>query len=220
MAPTHGIHQTAEKYRSEGYDVVLMPSAGQLPPFAAGHDVDLLARKTDENVLVRVKADRKALESDHALLRLAEAMAAQPDWRLDLVVLNEAPPAERLAPEATESPVETIQQSLARAEQLADTGDWSVASILSWSAFEAAMRHAGRSAGIEVRSGGPVYLLRALYSRGLLDRSEVDHLDQALKVRNALVHGFTIPTLDPATARYVVRLARKLLAQNGQKQPA
>src|SRR5207253_3082188 len=54
----------AETYRAEGYQVTLRPGPGDLPPFAAGFRIDLLAAKGTERVLVQVKVDREELQKD------------------------------------------------------------------------------------------------------------------------------------------------------------
>src|SRR6266849_1205714 len=82
------IAEVAEQYHSEGYEVTLHPNDTQVPSFAAGMNLDLLATKNGEHVLVQVKETREDLQNDPAGIRNAEVINAQPGWRLDLFVLN------------------------------------------------------------------------------------------------------------------------------------
>jgi Holliday junction resolvase-like predicted endonuclease len=216
----NALAQVAEQYRAEGYRVLVHPGAGDLPPFAEGHNVDLVAQNDDEKVLVQVKARRGDLRDAPDALQLAERVSSQPGWRFDVVVLNLGGPAYTVVPEAAEPPAETIEQSLAHAERMSRAGELQVSCVLSWAALEAAMRHAARAAGIEVTNAASPYLLRALYAEGLLQREEFDHLNDTMKIRNALVHGMVVPTIDPAVPRQVVSVARKLLSEDGAKPAA
>src|SRR5690348_16007155 len=42
------IERIADRYRDEGYDVIVHPRADQVPPFAAGFELDLLATRGNE----------------------------------------------------------------------------------------------------------------------------------------------------------------------------
>jgi hypothetical protein len=74
------------------------------------------------------------------------------------------------------------------------------------------MRYAVKRTGLPLESSSPAYLLRSLYSDGLLDREEFERLDEAMKTRNAVVQGLSLPSLSPTTPGYVARVARKLLS--------
>jgi hypothetical protein len=139
---------------------------------------------------------------------------------LDLIVLKGEDAADEVSADAAEPPVGEIEQSLSHAEDMSRTGALPLSCVMSWAALEAAMRHAARAAGIAVKSTAPSFLLRALYAQGLLLRSDFDQLNQAIRVRNAVVHGLRLPAIDPALPPYVASIARKLLAENGQKPAA
>jgi hypothetical protein len=209
------VAQVAEKYRREGYQVIPHPEPDQVPPFAQGHEIDLVAFRDGEKVLVEVKVSREDLQKDAQLLQMAEAVNGQPGWRLDLVVLNADAPAYQVSPDALEPRAEDIRRNLDQAEHLVKTKGLPVAVVMSWAALEAAMRLAARRTGIEPGNGAPSFLLGALYAQGPLHREEFDRLNEAMKVRNALVHGMTVSAIDPSLPQYIIAVARRLLSQNG-----
>jgi len=211
--------QIGEQYRAEGYDVFLRPQASQIPAFAAGFGVDILAARGEQKVLVQVKETMADLENDTTTARIAEVTERQPGWRFDLVVLHRNPDDEKMANEAAEPPVEHLLKSLDSAERAARTGDFASSFLIAWSSFEAAMRRAARDAGIRVGRYSPEFLLQSLYSNGLLERDEFDKLEKNLVIRNAVVHGLEVPNVDAALPLQVAGAARKLLALNGHEQP-
>ena len=79
------------------------------------------------------------------------------------------------------------------------------------------MRRAARASGIALQSISAPFLLRTLYSNGLLERNEFDQLNGYLGLRNAVMHGLGSPDMDAAPPLYVASAARKLLAEAGQE---
>lgn len=211
------IENVAEQYRSEGYQVTVQPKASQVPSFAAGLPVDLLATKGGEQVLVQVKESAEELRKDPETVRIADAVKAQPGWRFDVVVLSGDSANEKLARQAAEPSIDVILRNLEYAERSAQTGDYASSFIIAWGSLEAAMRRAARASGIELQNISPLFLLRTLYSNGLLEREELDRLDGYLRFRNAVVHGLEAPRIDMAPTLYVAAAARKLLEGVGQE---
>jgi len=206
------VEQVAEKYQAEGYTITLHPGRGKLPSFAADFGVDFLAIKGDEHVAVQVKASRDELRKDPDTLKMAEVINAQPGWRFDLVVINAETPKEQFTAEATEPTLDEIQRNLDYAEKAIATGDLDYPFLISWGSLEAAMRNAARSNGLEVKTYTPSSLLRVLYSNGLLERDEFDWLNRTMKIRNAAVHGMSLPRLDPNIVQYLIAVARNLIS--------
>jgi uncharacterized protein YutE (UPF0331/DUF86 family) len=122
-----------------------------------------------------------------------------------------------LAREAPEPSIDAILRNLEHAERTAHSGEYSTSFIIAWASLEAAMRRAARAAGIEIQSISPRFLLRALYSSGLLERKEFDRLNGYLRFRNAVVHGLEEPRMDAVPTQDVVSAARALLEGVGQE---
>lgn len=211
------IENIAGRYRSEGYQVTIRPKVGQVPSFASALSVDLLATKDDEHVLVQVKESTEDLRKDPETVRIAEAINAQAGWRFDVVVLSGDSPTEKLVREAPEPSIDAILRNLEYAERSAQAADHATSFIIAWASLEAAMRRAARASGLELQNISPLFLLRTLYSNGLLEREELDRLNSYLRFRNAVVHGLETPRIDAVPTLYVVSAARKLLEGVGQE---
>ena len=75
------VQTLAEEYGGQGYEVIVEPSQAQLPPFLAGYSPDLLLRKSDESMVVEVKA-RKSLGKDSQARELAGLLRNRPGLEL------------------------------------------------------------------------------------------------------------------------------------------
>jgi hypothetical protein len=102
--------RVAQRYRDEGYQVVVRPFGEQIPPFIAGFQPDLIAIRGNEGVIVEIKINRMDLSRDHQISRLAEIVNARPGWRLDLVVLEPETTVEKAPQEAAEPSDEQLAQ--------------------------------------------------------------------------------------------------------------
>lgn len=210
------LQQVAKSYEDEGYTVVIAPQPGQLPPFAAGYEVHLLAAKGDQGVLVAVERNRKEFAAKPAIRDLADVTNRQPGWRFDLVILEAEPAEVRSLQGATEPTPEQIDQRLREAEELLKAGTTTAACVVAWGAFEAAMRrvvHEGYGAM-------PNVLLRRLYASGYISREDFSLLDEGHKVSTQVVHGFVPARLDERLVTETLRAARHLLGQDQQPEPA
>ena len=52
------LERVAEPYRDEGYEVIVRPRGDQVPSFAAGLELDLIATRGTEGVIVVIKRNR------------------------------------------------------------------------------------------------------------------------------------------------------------------
>jgi uncharacterized protein YutE (UPF0331/DUF86 family) len=203
------LERTAKPYRDEGYEVIVRPRGDQVPPFAAGFALDLIATRGNEGVIVVVKRNRIDLSRDPAVLRLAEIVDAQPRWRLDLVVLEGVTALEKAALDAAEPSDEQLAQILRTADELNDRGYSPSACVMAWGGLEAAMRRLQDEERPYGRTA--TELMQTLYSNGFLTREQFDRLWEAHKIRDQVVHGLIPPEVDPELVRYVVEAAKSLM---------
>lgn len=204
------LERVAEQYREEGYGVVIRPTGGQLPAFAAGFGADLIATRGHENALVRVKMTRTDLAADPTVAAQASVVNEQPGWRFDLVILRKDDPFSRLARHATEPSVGQIEETLHGAERLADAGFLPAALVQAWAGLEAVLRRAGRGAepGMPPIGGE---LLAGHYGSGSLSKEEYTALKQSFQARGEIVHGFAHGSISAEALTGVVEAARRLL---------
>lgn len=204
------LRQLADGYRTEGYQVTVHPRPDDLPAFVADWQPDILARRGDHGVLVLVRKHRDDLAAIPDLTRRADAVQAQPGWRLDVVILEGEDPLDRILRQAAEPTPEQIHQRLDRAAASAAAGQLDLACLSAWAALEAAMRQTRDRAGLNGRAR-PDSLLTTLYSNGYLSREELHQLREASRVQTQLAHGFVPRAFDPDLVTEVIRVARKLV---------
>src|SRR5579883_686575 len=216
------LDRLAALYKSKGYEVIVRPGPGELPPFANDFKVEILGRRGAEGVLVAVKKNREEMAADKELARYADVTRKQTDWRFDFAILEGEEPRARDIKGAKELPDEDVRNSLADAEKLVGSGFVRPALVTAWAGFEAAMRRrlrvSGENTGWAVL---PRQILADLYSAGVLSFEEFPRLGQIYRLRNETVHGFASPNLEASAVRFLADTARRLLDEaEPAKQPA
>jgi hypothetical protein len=205
------IEAYAKDLKNLAYVVLTHPDQDQLPSFASFFDnIDIVATKEGEGVLVQVKQSRMDLKKDPNSARLAEVVKKQRGWRFDLVVLDDYDVIETIPVEAKEPTVREIQNRAEYADAIAEKGDTMPAFLMAWATLEAAMRHVAADAKIAVSTNSPSTLLRILYSNGLLPKEEFDQLNQTLQIRNAAVHGKEV-NIDRPVIAYLTAVITRLM---------
>lgn len=206
--------EIADRYRREGYDVVVTPGPGQIPDFLAGFRPDLLATRGEQGVVVEVKLRRLDLADDPQITRLAEVLDARPGWRLDTIVLEPETSLEGAAQGGVEPSDSELQQMLDTADELAANGYAPYACVVAWAGLEAAMRRLRDEVELYGRST-PNELMTTLYGKGFLSREQFLRLRHAQQIRNRIVHGLVPQTVDTGTVRYLTDTVRNLV-EGGQ----
>ncbi len=181
------IAKVAEDYRRRGYHVEVDPNGTSLPDFLGGFRPDLIARNTDESVVVEVKVGTRTSVAER-LREVAERVNRQPGWRFSLVFVSPDQPDQ--ISEVQPAPLSLLEQRAANAETLLQSGQTEGAFLLFWSALEGLLRLLGHRAQLPLESLPPSTLIRELYSAGELDMGQFESLMRVLPIRNRLVHGF------------------------------
>jgi hypothetical protein len=212
------LNYVADRYRSLGFNVVLRPGPNDLPPFAQDFRVEILATGTDANVLASVKASALELEADPNVSRYAELTGKQPGWRFDLMILGPENGLPKVDRHATEPSEDDIRKTLDEAERMLQAGFLTSSLIAAWGALEAAMRrrirvdHGEAGWGTTART-----LLNELYSSGAISTSVLRNLEELYQERNAIVHGFSAPSIEPKAVQFLRETTLRLLTES---QPA
>ena len=96
--------------------------------------------------------------------------------------------------DAREASEEEIAKALVDATKLAESGYRAQAVLAAWAAMESAMRHRLGSLGSQAGYGTPpMSLLNELISRGIISHSDFRDLEGLSRLRNIIVHGFSVP---------------------------
>jgi uncharacterized protein YutE (UPF0331/DUF86 family) len=178
------LDRIAQRYRDEGYGVIVRPNGDQIPPFVAGFQPDLIAVRGHEGVIVEIKLTRSGLAKDSQMIEKASQDALEPSD-------------------------EQLAEILEAAEQMAEKGYTPYAYVVAWGGLEAAMRRVRDEAELYGRTT-PAELMRILYGNGFLNREQFERLREAYKIRTQVVHGLVPSRVDPALVGFVTATARYL----------
>ena len=203
----HTVQQVANMYRERGYTVEIEPVPGNLPPFLQGYHPDLIARGSNESVVVEVKVGTRSSAAE-TLRNVAERVSREPGWRFSLVFVD---PSTKEWFEHQSPPIPVLERRLQDAALLESEGQREAAFLLFWSALEGVLRTLSDRLHLPLVSLPPSALIRELYSVGELSADHYETLITALPLRNELVHGLrTTTAIDTAPVHAVTR---ELLAE-------
>jgi uncharacterized protein YutE (UPF0331/DUF86 family) len=209
MTEQEALPKVAQRYRDEGYEVVVHPRGEQVPPLLANSQLDLIATRGNEVVVVEVKINRIDFMTDEHLTGLAEIINAQPGWRLDVIIMEPETTVDKASQEAAEPSDDQLGQILKAAEDMADKGYVPYACVVAWAGLEAAMRRIRDEAELYGKTT-PTELMRTLYGNGFLSKEQFDRVKESYKIRSQVVHGLVPPQVDPSLVRFMTTTARFL----------
>ena len=205
------VRSIAADYRMRGYTVLEEPLSEQLPDFLSGYSPSIVAHKEGESaesmgesIVVVVKA-RQRPGNERKVGELAELLRNKPGWKFELALVE----AETLldTPDAA-IPFgrEDIWQCNNAAHQLLKAGFYDSALLQAWRGVEATVRllleeerlMAGEAVAVERAT--PSRLFGSAVYYGVLSQDDYSILMDAMRYRNAYVHGFTLPDFDSVQA--------------------
>jgi hypothetical protein len=198
--------EIASEYRAKGYAVTVNPSANETPEFLREWSPDVIAVSKGDRVVIEVKS-APDIESDRTI-RIAEAVAANPPWRFELVTAN--PSAAPDVPAFGDLvPAERVRELFADVEMLIRQGHLEAAALVAWGAIEAVLRWRAVEAGLDLQRQSSSRLLTELYGSGAINPALYNQLLRLMEFRNAVAHGFRPRGAVPNIAA-IVEDARKL----------
>lgn len=203
------VSKVAQKYRQDGYDVVMAPKPNELPFDLGVYSPDLLVKKSDkEGYIVEVKNSVNRIPVDH-YREIAETVSQHNGWRFLLITGEDAIQANQSKKEHLLS----WEQIVSRAEQgerLLHLGEVEGAFSSLWAALEALLRNQAQQLSIPIERFPTLSLIKHLYSQGELSIEQYDTTMALFSVRNQFVHGYQTPGLPDAT-KQLAELVRELL---------
>ena len=188
-------NQVAREYMDKGYEVQRDVELDFVPGFRA----DMLARKDGETLVVEVKTASSLSRESRKRTRMDEMLESvdlKDGWS---TMLHLVPERERLrSPEGSEPfGWEDIAPRFADARRALAAGLPDAALLLAWSAAESAVRLALVDEGIVIKrvttSG---YIIGSAVVECAITLRDADLLDDVVKYRNAIIHGFRVEAFD------------------------
>jgi hypothetical protein len=195
--------QIAASYRRRGYSITAPAKAGSTPAFLGDYHPDLIVEKDGDHVVIEVKAAR-ALKGSNDLVKLAERVAAEPGWRLELVALESSDnDVLVLASDWLERMLRPVGS---------DASDVIVctylAEILSYLLRGMALHH-----DIRLRDKSPGRIVHELAFAGLVTESDLTRIKDALAWQSDLMHGLPVSRPPAQQATLIKTLCRDLHPQ-------
>jgi hypothetical protein len=182
------LFEVAREYRKRGYDVIVEPRKEQLPGFLTPFQPDILARNSQEAVIIEIKS-RHSLSRSPDMEALAATIQQHEGWRFELVVTNS-----KGAHESGQNLDDLLAKSdirarLEEAKVLLHQEHGEAAFLITWSAAEAGLRRLLIQEGL-VAEYASASILKHLFVHGLLDQQHYDTLRKGLEMQNTLMHGY------------------------------
>jgi len=204
-------NKIAEEYYKQGYVVHINPTQDKLPDFLKSFQPSLIVLKGDEKKIIEVKS-RKSLSENHQTREISRLVQDQVGWKFEVVIVGIDEEISRL--EETESyGEEDIIDKLEDAKKLRDLSHFEAAFLYIWSANEAALRLISEKEEIEVKSYIPSHLIKALVIEGVISKKDYEMLMAAMKMRNAIVHGYKSIKFRPDIINELLSFTEKFMKQ-------
>ena len=203
--------QLAQKYRREGYEVIVEPGPKDIPFDLGGYRPDLLVQKGETGFVIEVKstADRISIDT---LSSVADEVRKHPGWGFLLVTGHDVASNGLKGMDYDAISLDEISNRIDHARRLEETGDSEAAFLIFWISLEKLLRFQAIQTAIPVERLSPSIIIRQLYSRGELSIQQFDAALECLNTRNRLIHGFRVGDLETSTHR-LKTLVIELLAE-------
>lgn len=200
----------AEKYRLQGFEVVIEPSKSFIPFDLGNYCPDLMAQKgLDEGYIIELKNSIAKISVDR-YREIAEIVAQQHGWRF-LLITEEDISSEDPQDDSELMTWEQMLQRQEQAQKFLAIGEVEVAFWYLWGILEAAMRRQSRQVAIPIERFPANSLINHLYSQGELSMEQFDQVRVIQTIRDRLIHGYQMPNLGEPTKQLQV-LVNELIA--------
>ncbi len=203
------LQDIAEKYRLQGFEVVIEPSKSLIPFDLGNYHPDLVARKgADEGCIIELKNSIAKISVDR-YREIAEIVAQHHGWRFLLITGEDVS-----SDPQDDNELLTWEQMLQRQEQaqrFLAIGEVEVAFFYLWGVLEAAMRRQAKQVSIPIERFPANSLINHLYSQGELSMEQFDQVRVIQTIRDRITHGYQMTNLGEPTKQLQV-LVNELIA--------
>ena len=204
------VSKIAEKYRQEGYTVLVDPEPEDIPFDLGTYRPNLIVKKNEaEGYIIEFKGSARQTSIDR-LKEIAEIVSENTGWRFLLITEEDA----LLKDEAKEVNLlswEQIFSRITQSERLISLGENEGAFLSLWGIIEALLRRRAQEAIIPIERFPTVSLIKHMYSQGELSIEEYDRALLLLNVRNRFIHGFEAPEVNESVSE-LLALVNELIS--------
>jgi hypothetical protein len=202
-----------EKYRSQGFEVIVSPAKYALPFDLGNYSPDLIAKKSsNEGFIIELRGSISRLPVGR-YREVAEIVSQHNGWRFLLVTGDDVSPVDHLNNVNGDAQLLTWEQMLQRYEQakkFLSIGEVEVAFLYLWGILEAAMRQQAKISAIPIERLPASSLINHLYSQGELSMEHFDQVNVIQPVRDRITHGYQTPNLAEST-KQLQKLVNELI---------
>lgn len=187
--------RVAERYRDEGYDVLVHPTVSDVPPDLEGYTPNLIATRGDQKLLIAVRGSVMRSSVDRLVEAADRVRATQ--WKLILVTGDDVPGELMPGAEVAVPAWEEIHEQIGRLE---DAGEGPGSFLVAWGVMEAVLRRHAVDSALPIHRLPTSGLIQLLYTHGELPLEGYPPLMRLLEDRDRLAYGFSFHAPSGATA--------------------
>ena len=186
------VSKIAEKYRQEGYTVLVDPEPEDIPFNLGTYRPNLIAKKNEtEGYIIEFNASGRQPSIDR-LREIAEIVSEHTGWSFLLITEEDALLKDN-AKEVNLLSWEQIFSRITQSERLISLEENEGAFLSLWGILEALLGRRAEEVTIPIERFPTVSLIKHMYSQGELSIEESDRAMLLLSVRNRFIHGFEAP---------------------------
>lgn len=204
------VSKIAEKYRQEGYTVLVDPEPEDIPFDLGTYRPNLIVKKNEtEGYIIEFNGSARQTSIDR-LKEIAEIVSENTGWRFLLITEEDALLKDN-AKKVNLLSWEQIFSRIRQSERLISLGENEGAFLSLWGILEALLRRRAEEVTIPIERFPTVSLIKHMYSQGELSIEEYDRAMLLLSVRNRFIHGFEAPEVNESVSE-LLALVNELIS--------
>jgi len=201
----------AEKYKQQGFEVIVEPCIEVLPFDLGRYHPDMLVKKSESEgyiIEIRSSAGQTSVEQYR---EISEIVSQHIGWRFLLITGEDSLLNESIIKTEELLSWEQIFRRKEQAYRLISFGEIEGAFLSLWLILEAMMRKQAEELSLPIERFPTKSLINHLYSQGELSIEQFDKAKSLMNVRNRLVHGFQTAELS-GTVRQLQEVVNELFS--------
>jgi hypothetical protein len=193
------LRRIAASDRKQGYRVAAKPASEALPTFLSNGHPDRIAERDDDRVVVEIKP-AGSLRGANDVGEMAELVATQPGWRLELITSKDKDPDDGVLSEAW------LEQILTPTED-------ALACVYRLQVLAFLLRGLALRFDVRIQDRQPVSIAEELAFAGVIDGALTQRISDAFRWQSNLIRGHAPSPSAVAQAAELERLCHALFAR-------